>query len=164
MGQALIAGPRTKKTPYDVDLTAWVAEQVALLRARRFDEIDADTIAEELEDVGREQYDRLESALTVLIMHLLIWDHQPERRSNSCVATVNEQRRRAAKVLKKNPSLEASLAEILSDAFLDGRDRAAGEMNVKARMLPADCPYGFDEIMTRPIELDDATERSGRRR
>jgi hypothetical protein len=117
MGQALKAGPRAKQTPYDADLTAWVAEQVALLRARRFDEIDADNIAGELEDVGREQYDRLESALTVLIMHFFKWDHQPGRRSNSWVATVNERRRRAVKLLKKNPSLKASLAEMLSDAF-----------------------------------------------
>jgi len=160
MGQALKAAPRAKKTPYDVDLTAWVAERVALLRARRFDEIDAD----ELEDVGREQYDKLESALTVLILHRLNWDHQPERRSNSWVATVNDERRRAVKLLNENPSLKASVAEILNDALLDGRDRAAGAMNVNASMLPADCPYGFDDIMTRPIDLDRPTEMPAKRR
>jgi hypothetical protein len=154
MGQALKARPRAKKTPYDVDLAAWVAEQVALLRARRFDEIDADNIAEELEDVGREQYDRLESALTVLVMHLLKWDHQPERRSRSWRSTVAEQRRRVEKLLRKNPSLKASLGEAIADAFVDGRGRAAVEMDRDEDELPAECPYGFDEIMARPIDLD----------
>jgi hypothetical protein len=161
MGQALKAGPREKKTPYDVDLSAWVAEQVALLRARRFDEIDADNIAEELEDVGREQYDKLESALTVLIMHLLKWDHQPDRCSRSWRATVAEQRRRVDKLLRKNPSLKASLDEAIADAHVDGRGRAAVEMDRDEDTLPAACPYGFDEIMTRPIDLD-APPASGR--
>ena len=49
-------------------------EQVALLRAGRLDEIDAENVAEELSDVGGEQYDRLESALRVLLMHMLKWD------------------------------------------------------------------------------------------
>jgi Domain of unknown function DUF29 len=154
MGQALKAGTRIKKTPYDVDLTAWVAEQVALLRAGRLDEIDADNIAEELEDVGREQYDTLESALTVLIMHLLKWDHQPDRRSRSWRGTIAEQPRRIQTLLKKNPSLKASLAEAIGDGFVDGRGRAAVEMDIDEDALPAECPYGFDEIMTRPVERD----------
>jgi hypothetical protein len=154
MGQTLKTKPRDNKTPYDVDLTAWVAEQVALLRARRFDEIDADNIAEELEDVGREQYDKLESALTLLIMHSLNWDHQPERPSRSWRVTIAEQRRRVDKLLEKNPSLKASLDEAMADAHIDGRGRAAVEMDRDEDTLPAACPYGFDEIMTRPIDLD----------
>jgi hypothetical protein len=52
-------------------------EQAALLRAGRITEADALNIAEEeLDDVGNEQYDKLESALRVISVHLLKWDQQ----------------------------------------------------------------------------------------
>ena len=68
------------RTGYKEDLHAWAREQAALLRAGRLGEVDAANIAEELDDVGNEQYDKLESALRVLLAHMLKWDHQPERR------------------------------------------------------------------------------------
>ena len=48
--------------------------------------------------MGEEQYDKLESALRVLMLHLLKWDHQPSMRSRSWTLTIREQRttRRAA--------------------------------------------------------------------
>ena len=58
------------------DLYSWARRQAELLRAGRFTEIDAVAIAEEIDDVGEEQYDKLESALRVLMLHLLKWNHQ----------------------------------------------------------------------------------------
>ena len=47
------------------------------MRAGRITEADALNIAEEeLDDVGNEQYDKLESALRVISVHLLKWDQQ----------------------------------------------------------------------------------------
>ena len=53
--------------------------------------------------MGEEQYDKLESALRVLMLHLLKWDHQPSMRSRSWTLTIREQRRRAERQLRKNP-------------------------------------------------------------
>ena len=91
-----------KRTRYEEDPYTWVSEQVALLRAGRLDEIDAENVAEELSDVGGEQYNRLESALEVLLMHMLKWDHQPGRRSRSWSLTIEEHRLRVAMQLRKN--------------------------------------------------------------
>ena len=65
--------------------------QAELLREGRLAEIDAAAIAEEIDDVGEEEYHRLESALRVLMLHLLKWDHQPERRSRSWTLSIREQ-------------------------------------------------------------------------
>jgi hypothetical protein len=73
--------PLNKNEPrarYDRDLYSWAVEQAALLRSGRVTELDALNIAEELDDVGNEQYDKLESALRPILLHLLKWDHQPE--------------------------------------------------------------------------------------
>ena len=72
--------PPADPARYDRDLYSWAIEQAALLRAGRIAEADALNIAEELDDVGNEQYDRLESALRIILLHLLKWGHQPERR------------------------------------------------------------------------------------
>ena len=71
----------------EADLYSWALRQAELLRAGRLSEIDPAGIAEEIDDVGEEQYDRLESALRVLMLHLLKWDHQPDRRSRSWTLT-----------------------------------------------------------------------------
>ena len=55
----------------EADLYSWAMRQAELLRAGRLSEIDPVAIAEEIDDVGEEQYDKLESALRILMLHLL---------------------------------------------------------------------------------------------
>jgi hypothetical protein len=54
----------------EADLYSWARRQAELLRPSRLSEIDAAAIAEEIDDVGEEQYDELESALRVLMFHV----------------------------------------------------------------------------------------------
>src|SRR5205814_2475020 len=91
---------------YDRDLYSWAVEQAALLRAGKIAEADALNIAEELDDVGNKQYDKLEGALRIVLLHLLKWDHQPERRSRSWWASISVHRKRVLHVLRKNPGLK----------------------------------------------------------
>jgi hypothetical protein len=90
---------------YDRDLYSWAIEQAALLRAGRISEADALNIAEELDDVGNEQFDKLESALRLILLHMLKWDYQPDSRTRSWRASILVQRDNVAKVLRKNPGL-----------------------------------------------------------
>jgi len=150
------AAPHARgRTRYADDLYTWVQEQVALLRAGRVDALDLDNIAEELSDVGSEQYDKLESAIDVLLAHALKWDHQPERRSRSWSLTIAEQRVRIDRQLRKNPGLKSRIAEAVSDGYRLGRIRAAREMKRPLKSLPAECPYTWDEILNRPFAFDD---------
>lgn len=138
-------------TRHEDDLFIWVKEQVALLRAGRLTEVDALNVAEELADVGNELAFRLESAIAVLTMHLLKWDHQPSKRSLSWEATIREQRRRITKLLAKSPGLKAGLEEAVADGYQDGRDRAVAETGLPYETFPVDCPYAFEELLTREV-------------
>jgi hypothetical protein len=122
-----------------------------LLRAGRIAEADALNIAEELDDVGNEQYDKLESAIRVILLHLLKWDHQPERRSRSWRSSIVVQRNQAEKVLRKNPGLKPHIREAIEDAYKNARVEAADEMDCDETALPQECPYSWDEIMERQI-------------
>ncbi|ABD86114.1 DUF29 domain-containing protein [Rhodopseudomonas palustris] len=140
---------------YEDDVYGWVEHQVALLKAGRLSEIDADNIAEELSDVGGEQYDKLESAIRVVLLHLLKWDQQPTHRSRSWVFSIRTQRRHIARVLMKNPSLKPHIAEAIGEAYVDARDEAQQETGLPAKVFGSICPYDWEAILTRAVEFDD---------
>ena len=48
---------------YDRDFYSWLTEQARHVREGRWDAIDARNLAEEIESLGREQFNKLESAL-----------------------------------------------------------------------------------------------------
>ena len=136
---------------YDRDLYGWAVEQAALLRTGRIAEADARNIAEELDDVGNEQYDKLESALRLILLHLLKWDHQPDRRSRSWRASITVQRNHVRKVLRKNPGLAPLVNEAVTEAYRDARVEAGSETDLDESVFPDRCSYSWDELMERPI-------------
>jgi Domain of unknown function DUF29 len=150
MGRNVIRKEQGAPTKRD-DLYSWAVRQAELLRAGRLSEIDAAAIAEEIDDVGEEQYDKLESALRVLMLHLLKWDRQPSMRSRSWTLTVREQRRRAERQLRKNPGLKSQLDEALEGAYEDARLEAANETGLPLSAFPMRRPFEYAEIMERSI-------------
>jgi hypothetical protein len=140
---------------YGDDLYGWVEDQIALLKGGRLSEIDANNIAEELSDVGNEQYDKLESAIRIVLLHLLKWDHQPSHRSTSWVLSIREHRRRIGVVLRKNPSLKPSIEEATLDGYANAQDDAIRETGLSETVFPDVCPYDWDTIMNRVVALGD---------
>ena len=63
---------------YDKDVLLWSQEQARLLRAGRFDELDIEHLADEIEDVGKSEKRELANRMAVLLAHLLKWHVQPE--------------------------------------------------------------------------------------
>lgn len=146
------ARDQSRTTSKRADLYSWAVRQAELLRAGRLSEIDPVAIAEEIDDVGEEQYDKLESTLRILMRHLLEWDNQPDRRTRSSAASVREQRRRVLRQLRKNPGLQSRLDEALGEAYEDARDEASGETGLPLTAFPATRPYEFQEIIERQVE------------
>ncbi len=131
---------------YDKDGYGWATEQAALLRARRFSEIDLENIAEEIESVGKSERRTLESHLSRLMTHLLKWQQQPERRGNSWTATIGGARMEVADVLGENPSLKPHIAEMISKCYRRARVAATEETGIDETDFPAVCPWSFEQI------------------
>ena len=55
-----------------------------LMKAGALSQLDIPNLIEEIESMGRSEKRELRSRLTVLLMHLLKWDYQPERRAGNC--------------------------------------------------------------------------------
>ncbi|WP_245516591.1 DUF29 domain-containing protein [Methylobacterium segetis] len=150
--------PASDRTRHEDDLFTWVQEQVSLLRSGRVEALDLDNIAEELSDVGNAQYSQLESALRVLLMHMLKWDQQPEKRTPSWIYSIHEQRRRYAKILRKNPGLKLHRDVMRDEIYPVSRDWAADECNLSPDEFPPECPYSWDDILDRPFDLDSVKQ------
>jgi len=74
------------------DFSAWTHHTAQLLRERRWDEIDIAQLIEEVEDLGRSERNSIKSQLSRLLLHLLKWQYQPQRRSDSWLDTINDAR------------------------------------------------------------------------
>jgi len=145
------ANAEQERAHYHRDLYTWALEQAALLRAGRIAEADVANIAEEIDDVGNEQYDKLESALRLVLLHLLKWDHQPSRRSRSWRLSISVHRKHILKVLRKNPGLKSVVDEAVTEAYDTARLEAAAQTLLDDEVFPNECPYSWQEIMERAI-------------
>ena len=68
---------------YERDFYAWANEQAALLRSGNLSAADIEHIAEEIESMGKTEKREPVSRLSVLLLHLLKWQFEPERRGSS---------------------------------------------------------------------------------
>ncbi len=134
---------------YEQDFYSWLMEQARLLREGRLDALDRDNLAEEIESLGREQFNKLVSALRVAMLHMLKWDQQPALRSRSWVLSIEEQRLEIADVLADNPGLKPRIGEAVSRAYRRARIEAAKETGLDETIFAATCPYSLEEIMSR---------------
>ncbi len=133
---------------YDTDFYEWCLETAALIRDQRFDEVDLEHVAEEIEDMGKRDKREVESRLAVLIMHLLKWQAQPEHRGKpSWVSTINEQRHRLMRVVRDSPSLVRVLQGELPSVYPDAVRLAARETHLDRASFPKTCPYTAEQIL-----------------
>jgi Domain of unknown function DUF29 len=136
---------------YDNDFYSWSQEQARLLREGQWAQIDRENVAEEIESLGREQFNKLESALRVLLIHMLKWDHQSDRRSRSWVLSIESQRIEIEHLISDNPGLKPRITEAVTRAYRRARIEAANETGLDKAVFPDACPYSFQDIMSREL-------------
>jgi hypothetical protein len=130
---------------YEVDFHAWTFEQARKLRAG--EPVDAENIAEELEDLGRSERRSLRNTLAVLLQHLLKLEFQPDKQTPGWKATIKEHRKRVNRILAENPSLKTILAETIADAYDTAVTFASVETGIIEEDFPSECPYTEGQIL-----------------
>lgn len=98
-------------TSYQTDVIEWANEQAAFIRMGKFDQLDLEHLAEEIEDVGKSEQRELVIRMAVLLAHLLKWQYRAGRRGASCEITVSAQRSEIEYALNDTPSLRRKLNE-----------------------------------------------------
>jgi len=134
-------------TLYETDFYGWIQRQAQTLRAGNLAALDVENLIEEIESMGRSEKRELESRLEVLLMHLLKWQYQPERRGKSWQLTIEGQRDRLAGHLRENPSLQDKLPACVQEAYRHAKREAIKETGLPAATFPSECPWTFEQAM-----------------
>ncbi len=133
---------------YEIDFYAWTQEQVSLLKTQHWDKLDTVNLIEEIETLGRKERQELRNRLGVLLGHLLKWQFQSEKRSNSWLGTIREQRIQIKLLLQDSPSLKPYLDEVFLAAYELGLALAIRrETKLGEQVFPEVCPYTPDQSM-----------------
>jgi hypothetical protein len=135
------------------DFYSWLVEQARLVRDGRWQAIDQDNLAKEIEGLAQQQFDTLASAIHGLLTHLLKWDHPAIRRSRGRVQSMQSQRQAVADVLVRNPGLAPRIPEAIAHCYRRARAEAANDVGLDENSFPAKCPYEWDEIVAREFAI-----------
>ena len=144
---------------YDTDYVAWLAEQVAHLRAGRLGALDVENVALELESLMKSERRQLRNRLEVLILHLLKWDHQPGQRSHRWRASVAEQRRRIRDLVNDSPSLKQEVLPLCRAVYPDAVQGAAIETQLGEETFSSTLPYTVEQIFERALPAEELPDQ-----
>jgi hypothetical protein len=136
----------TNDNLYDQDFYLWIETISKQLKAGKFAEIDLANLIEEIESMGKSEKRELKSRLIVLLMHLLKWQYQPEKRSESWRSTITEQRICIELLLEDSPSLQPLFIEIFSDCYEKARLKASEETGIKLNFFPKESPFTLEDV------------------
>ena len=132
---------------YKTDFHTWTLTAAALIRQRKFDKINIEDLAEELESMGDKERNEVANRLVVLLAHLMKWQFQPTHRSSSWRGSINEQRKQIFRQLKHSPSVKPYLSTAVEDAYPDAIELAADDTGLPLTIFPSDCPYPLERIL-----------------
>ena len=140
----------TRLTHYDLyerDFCLWVERALVLMREGNFKDLDLENLLEEIADMSNSQKQALESNLKIILMHLLKYKYQANKRTNSWRYTIVEHRQRIRKAFKNSPSLKRHFLDEFADVYLDARKLASVETDISIDAFPITCPFAADQVL-----------------
>ncbi|WP_252177165.1 DUF29 domain-containing protein [Endozoicomonas sp. 4G] len=142
----------TNKALYESDYCLWIEQQLALLKERRFDQIDAHWLAHNLKALATEEEHQLQRRFQALLSDLLIWQYHYDFRSYPQKCRVETQRDHIRDMLEYMPGLVHRQQALFDAAYKDAVYEAAIgyavlDTDMSKKDFPENCPWIFDQIM-----------------
>jgi len=132
---------------YDRDLTLWAKDTAQLLRERRWDAIDWEHLIEEVEDLGKSERSAIASQMERIMVHLLKWQYQPQRRSDSWLDSINDGRSQIRRKIEDSPSLRSHPEQVLEKEYVRARREAARQTGLEISVFPELCPFIIEQVI-----------------
>ncbi|WP_254172896.1 DUF29 domain-containing protein [Planktothrix pseudagardhii] len=132
---------------YESDFQGWIEDQVNLLKTQQWQQLDTLNLIKEIEALGRKERQELRNRLGILLEYLLKWQFQLDKRTNSWLGTIREQRIQIKFLLQDSPSLKPYLNQILPDAYELGLALAIRETKLGEQLFPEVCPYTLEQTL-----------------
>ena len=135
---------------YERDFHAWTQAQAALLKAGTADRADLDHLAEEIEDMGREQRHAVGSQNRLVLIYLLKLRYSPAIDPRpGWRAEIRNSRAEIADRLADSPSLRPYLPRLFDRAWARARSIAADQMEAygERTTIPRQCPFTLEQVL-----------------
>ena len=145
--QVFSARGQVDKGLYEKDFYAWTQEQSALILQGRWADLDVPNLIEEIGSLGRQQRSELRNRLSVVLVHLLKWEYQSQKRSRSGRNTIRIQQLEIADLMTDSPSLKPYLQEAIGRAYVKAAIATAEETGLTESTFPAEVPYLTQQIL-----------------
>jgi Domain of unknown function DUF29 len=132
------------------DFHGWLLDQAAALRARDYESLDWDHLAEEIEGMAVGERREMRNRLTTVFTHFLKLHYQPEevRRHNSWRSSIIEGRRQMLNILDDSPGVfQGKREEVLTKTYNDARKDAALESGLSLSTFPEVCPWTYEQVV-----------------
>jgi hypothetical protein len=130
---------------YEEDYQQWLDNTVLLLKNRQVDSLDYEHLIEELEALGREQKNAVESLVIQIIQHLLFYQYwSSEREDNERHWRVELIGFRTQLELRLTTNLRNHLSNRLD--YLYGKAKKMAEVKTDLK-LPSASPYTLADIL-----------------
>ncbi|MFM2064202.1 MAG: hypothetical protein RLZZ507_3873 [Cyanobacteriota bacterium] len=134
---------------YETDDYLWLLETIELLKQNRFDELDLENLIEELEDLGSEKRNAVESLLEQIIRHLLLlqyWTEESERNGHHWQAEIVNFRNQLKRRLTGN--LRNHLTKEMLNIYADALEYVKVKTKFKVD-FPEECPYTLEQLLNK---------------
>ncbi len=141
--------PQILQLLYEQDFYAWIEQTAELLKSRNWEILDLENLIEEVVDLGKSQQRALQSALRLILSHLLKWKYQSEKSSNSWQITITRERLNLDELFIESPSLRRFLndGEWINTTYQRARREAMVETGLSEDNFSIVCPFAVDEIL-----------------
>lgn len=136
-----------KTSDHESDIIAWATTQATLLRARRFDELDVEHIADEIMSVAFAERRVIGRRFSGLIAELLRWESKSAGRSKAWAQSIQLQRQTLNSCIHCTPSIRASFADpdwlavVWADAVIEAVEK------VYANEIGEEMPWSIDQVL-----------------
>ena len=139
-----------KSPMYDQDFLRWTEQQAAVLRAGNLLALDREGLLEELEDMGNERREALQSLLRNILAHLLKLEYSAATNPRAgWVEEVLEFRAQAETKLEDTPSLKHYADDLYLKAWPQARKMVEKSFRFYQEKvtLPQTCPYTLAQVL-----------------
>ncbi|WOG27186.1 DUF29 domain-containing protein [Endozoicomonas sp. 8E] len=149
---------------YETDYNRWLGQQRDLLAQGQFDQLDIPNLLEVMDSEMGDNTRELGFHILILLVHLLKYDYQKrvlqdpwveDRVIYTWLPSINNPRREIERHMKKNPSLEPMVNDILAEVYPTAKRDAIKELNKHIRIenkrlhkdsFPDQCPWTFEQM------------------
>ncbi|MFM7384150.1 MAG: DUF29 domain-containing protein [Microcystaceae cyanobacterium] len=137
------------KQLYESDYLAWITVTTSQLKQKQFDQLDYENLVEELEDLGKEQRNKVDSYLRQLLIHLLLyayWESEKNYCAKGWAAEIDNFRFELELLLKSKTLYNYFLSEI-NFIYAKAKKQVIKKTELPQDVFPQSCPFAVDQIL-----------------